>query len=219
MKATRACASAASKSSESRAIIASRRSHAASPRGFWTSRKLARAARARVARAGEVEGAVVGVPERDVALRDAEPVADAVELGARLREELAAPLEAAHRLLDEGQQDEALRAARARRPTSVQRSTAFVERRARAGVVAEQVVDLAEDDLGLGAARRVAELLVALERLRRRARGPARAAPRSLAMWPSRRSALASLAASPACSKALRGPSRPRRAPRRGGPM
>jgi hypothetical protein len=34
----------------------------------------------------------------------------------------------------------------------VQRSTAF-QRLSRARVVAEQVVDLAEDDLGLGAAR------------------------------------------------------------------
>ena len=45
--------------------------------------------------AREVEAPVVGVPERHVALRDAEAIADAIELGARLREEVAPALEAA----------------------------------------------------------------------------------------------------------------------------
>ena len=72
----------------------------------------------------------------------------------------------------------------------MQRSTAFLSVARAARVVAEQVVDLAEDDLGLGAARRVAELLVALERLhdeRAALRGLRRDRSRCC---PSRRSAL-----------------------------
>ena len=65
---------------------------------------------------------------------------------ARLREQLAAALEPADGLLDEGQQDEALRA-----PEHVAHFGAALDRLdqrgARPGVVAEQVVDLAEDDL------------------------------------------------------------------------
>ena len=96
------------------------------------------------------------------------------------------------RLLDEREQDEALRAAHARRRPRCSARAAFLSVVRAAGVVAEQVVDLAEDDLGLRAARRVAELLVALERLhderpalRRLRRGRSRCCP-------SRRSALAS---------------------------
>ena len=153
--------------------------------------------------AREVEAAVIGVPERDVALRDAEAVADAVELGARLREQLAAALEPAHGLLDEGQQDEALRA-----PEHVAHLGAALhrldQRGARPGVVAEQVVDLAQDDLRLRSTRGVPDAS-------RSARGPATTrarpragCPRSLAMYPSRRSDADSLATSPACSKARR---------------
>src|ERR1019366_2630256 len=126
------------------------------------------------ARAGEVERPVVGVTQRDVALRDPQPVSDPVELRAGLREEASAALEAPDGLFDEREQDEALRP-----PEDVAHLRAalhrFEERRPRAGVVAEQVVDLAEDDLGVRPAGGVADAHVALERL-----NDHRATPRGL---------------------------------------
>jgi hypothetical protein len=66
---------------------------------------------------------VIRVTERHVALRDPEAIANLVELGARLAEQLPALLERAGRLLDDGEQDEALRAPQPA-PARAQRCTA-----------------------------------------------------------------------------------------------
>src|ERR1019366_10147348 len=58
--------------------------------------------------AGEIEGAMIGMTERHVALRDAEAIPDPIELGAGLGEQTATALEPADGLFDEREQDQAL---------------------------------------------------------------------------------------------------------------
>jgi hypothetical protein len=116
------------------AIIARRRSHAASPRGFWSSRNDARAASARTRRA-------------------------------RLDQEIARVLEAPHRRGDHREEDQALRA-----PERIARLAAalagLTQKLARARVLAEEVVNLAQDHHRLRAPAAVAQLLVVRERQR-----------------------------------------------------
>ena len=161
--------------------------------------------------AGEVRRAVVGVAEGDVALGDAEPVADGVEPGPRLGEEIAAAPERADGAFDDGEPHEALGP-----PEEVAGLGASVEGPLEGGagarVVAQEVVDLAEDDFGLRAAADVADALVALEGLDDERAKPCAGCASSLAMCPSKRSALASFATSPAWAKARRAPSASMRA-------
>src|SRR5262249_15975205 len=112
-----------------------------------------------------LERAVIRVPEDDVALREAEAITDAVELGARLHQELARVLEAADGGGDHRQQDQTLRPAQ-RIAGLAAPLTRFAQELSRARVLSEEIVDLAEDDHRLRAARAVAELLEIRERER-----------------------------------------------------
>src|SRR5690348_12848976 len=97
------------------------------------------------ARCVHLTGTMIGVAEDDVALRDAEPVADRVEGLPRVDEKIASTAEASDRGLDHREQDEALRAAEhvADRIATLAR---LVEDLTRAGVLAEEVVDLSQHD-------------------------------------------------------------------------
>ena len=94
--------------------------------------RRARRERRACARASISNGAVIGVAEHDVALGDAEAIADAVELCARVeRGARASARYAADRRVDHREQDEALRAAE-RSSSALQRCARLEEDRARA---------------------------------------------------------------------------------------
>src|ERR1019366_4996519 len=117
---------------------------------------------------------MIGMTERHVALREAEPIPDPIELGAGLGEQTATALEPADGLFDEREQDQALCP-----PEDVADFGASLDRleqgRPRPAMIAEQVVDLAEHHFGVGSARGVPDANVAFERL-----NDHRAAPRRL---------------------------------------
>src|SRR5262249_27704736 len=117
------------------------------------------------ARRVHLAGAVIRMPEDDVALRDAETVADRVERLTRVDEQISRAPVSSDRGLDHREQDEALRTAE-----HVARGFAVLARLdehfPRPCVLTEQVVDLAEHDERLGEATIVFELFEARDRER-----------------------------------------------------
>ena len=101
---------------------------------------------------------VVGVSEREVALRDTEPVTNSLELGMRGHQEFTCTGRRSPRLLDESLKDEALRATQhvAYLKKFFSRLVQHLEA---ARVVTEQVVDLSNQDFTLCLAGEVVVLL------------------------------------------------------------
>src|SRR5687767_15822036 len=102
----------------------------------------------------EVRQPMLDVGERGVDLRQAQPVTRLIELGARLQREPARALGGTLRVIDPGQEEQALPAPE-RLPELGEVSFGVLNVVSSVHVVAEQILDLARDRLALSLAEQL----------------------------------------------------------------